>query len=277
MRRPDGGATGWEYSTGARLDSAPDDPPGAHPQLQHRGAHRPRQEHARRSAARGDPHHRPAPDDEPGARLDGPRAREGDHHQGPRRAPPVRREGRADLRPEPDRHARPRRLHLRGEPIAPGLRGRDPGRRRQPGDRGPDARQRAPGAGAAPRHHPGHQQDRPRLGRPRDGARPSSRRRSPSRARRRSWPRPRRGPASTEILEAIVKRIPPPSGEASGAAPGARLRQPLRPVQGRGRLRARRERHAPRPRADPLHGDRRRDATSSSSATSGRSRSRPVA
>ena len=47
-----------------------------------------------------------APDDEPGARLDGPRAREGHHDQGARRAPRAHGEGRPDLRPEPHRHAR---------------------------------------------------------------------------------------------------------------------------------------------------------------------------
>ena len=40
----------------------------------------------------------------------------------------------------------PRRLRLRGQPLPPGLRGRDPRRRRHPGHRGPDARQRPPGA-----------------------------------------------------------------------------------------------------------------------------------
>ena len=44
-----------------------------------------------------------------------------------------------------------------------------------------------------------------------------------------------------------------------GSAAGAGLRQPLRPVQGRGRLRARGQRHPPRPRAHPLHGHRRRE------------------
>ena len=75
---------------------------------------------------------------------------------------------RPDLRPQPHRHARPRRLHLRGQPQPAGLRGRDPRRRRDPGHRGPDARQRPPRAAREPDAHPGPQQDRPALGRPRD-------------------------------------------------------------------------------------------------------------
>ena len=75
---------------------------------------------------------------------------------------------RPDLRPEPDRHARARRLRLRGQPQPPGLRGRDPRRRRDPGDRGPDAGQRPPRPPRGPDPDPGPQQDRPALGRPRD-------------------------------------------------------------------------------------------------------------
>ena len=48
------------------------------------------------------------------ARLDGPRARARDHDQGPGRARVLRGAGRRDLPAAPDRHARARRLHLRG-------------------------------------------------------------------------------------------------------------------------------------------------------------------
>ena len=88
----------------------------------------------------------------------------------------------------------PRRLHLRGEPIAPGLRGRHPGRRRHAGHRGPDAGQRPPGHGPEPGHHPGHQQDRPSLRRSRRWSWASSRTLWPSRARRCCWPARRTGP-----------------------------------------------------------------------------------
>jgi GTP-binding protein LepA len=62
--------------------------------------------------------------------------------------------------PEHDRHARPRRLHLRGLPLARRLRGRDPARRCRAGHRGADAREPLPGAGERPHDHPGAQQDR---------------------------------------------------------------------------------------------------------------------
>ena len=47
-------------------------------------------------------------------RQDGHRARARHHHQGADRAAHLHGEGRADLRAEPHRHARPRRLQLRG-------------------------------------------------------------------------------------------------------------------------------------------------------------------
>ena len=53
---------------------------------------------------------------------------------------------RRELRAEPDRHARPRRLHLRGLAQPRRLRGRDARRRRHAGHRGADAGQRLPGA-----------------------------------------------------------------------------------------------------------------------------------
>ena len=46
-------------------------------------------------------------------------------------APALPRARRAGLRPQPDRHARPRRLHLRGVAQPGRLRGRDPGGRRR--------------------------------------------------------------------------------------------------------------------------------------------------
>ena len=69
-------------------------------------------------------------------------------------------------RAEPDRHARPRRLHLRGLALAAGLRGRAARRRRGAGDRGADARERLPRDRERPRDRPGREQDRPAAGRP---------------------------------------------------------------------------------------------------------------
>ena len=66
----------------------------------------------------------------------------------------------ADLRAQPDRHARARRLPLRGVALAGRLRGRAAGRRRLAGRRGADAGQRLPGGQQQPHDRPGHQQDR---------------------------------------------------------------------------------------------------------------------
>ena len=68
---------------------------------------------------------------------------------------------RRDLPAAPDRHARPRRLHLRGLALAGGLRGRRARRRRLAGGRGADARQHLPGRRGRARADPGAQQDRP--------------------------------------------------------------------------------------------------------------------
>ena len=100
--------------------------------------------------------------------------------------------------------------------VAAGLRGRDPGGRCRPGHRGPDARQRLPGASAQdlsiipvinkidlPSAEPEMV-----MGELEDIAR------HPARGGA-SWRRPRRAPASAEILEAIVARIPPPAGRSA--------------------------------------------------------------
>ena len=72
------------------------------------------------------------------------------------------------LHPEHDRHARARRLHLRGLALAGGLRGGGPARRRRAGHRGPDPGQPLPRARGRPARHPGAQQDRPAVGQPRE-------------------------------------------------------------------------------------------------------------
>ena len=88
--------------------------PGAHPQLLDHRPHRPWEVDAGRSHPRADEDGRDARHEGAAARLDGPRARARDHDQGAGGARAVRRLRRRDLPAAPDRHARPRRLHLRG-------------------------------------------------------------------------------------------------------------------------------------------------------------------
>ena len=103
------------------------------------------------------------------AGLDGPRARAGDHDQGPGGARVLHRQGRADLPAASDRHARARGLHLRGVPLAGGVRGGAAGGRRLPGGGGPDGRQHLPGGGIGTRADPVPEQDRPPRRRARAG------------------------------------------------------------------------------------------------------------
>ena len=84
-----------------------------------------------------------------------------------------------ELRAQPDRHAGPRGLHLRGLALARRVRGRDPGGGRLAGHPGADAEQSLPGDGRRARDHSGAQQDRPsrrRAGAARQGDHGSHRR-----------------------------------------------------------------------------------------------------
>ncbi len=121
----------------------------------------------------------------------------------------LRREGRADVRPQPDRHAGTRGLLLRGDPVAGRLRGRGAAGRRLAGRRGADAGQRVPGRRQQPRDHPGHQQDRSARRAARGGAPPDRGHHRPRRQSTPSSPARRRAPASRDVLEAIVARLPP--------------------------------------------------------------------
>ena len=104
--------------------------PGAHPQLLDHRPHRPRQVDAGRSHPRAHPHRRPAGDARPAARQHGPRARARHHDQGPGRARLLHGARRRALPVPPDRHARPRRLHVRGVEKPRRVRGSAARRRR---------------------------------------------------------------------------------------------------------------------------------------------------
>ena len=101
-----------------------------------------------------------------------------------------------DLRAEPDRHPRPRRLPLRGLAEPRGLRGGDPAGRRHAGGPGADRRQRLPGDQRRPGDRPRPEQDRHAGGAARRDPR-GDRARPWGSTRARSWPSaPRRGWAS---------------------------------------------------------------------------------
>ena len=108
-----------------------------------------------------------------------------------------------------------------------------------------------------PHDHPGPQQDRPALGRPRDVM--------DELENVLAIPREevilasaKDGTGVAEILEAIVARIPAPKGDPARPRPGPDLRQPLRRLQGRRSSTSGWRRHAPETRAGAADGQRRR-------------------
>ena len=132
-----------------------------HPQLLDHRPHRPREVHAGRPDPRDHGRGRRARPQAPAARLDGPRARARDHDQGAGRARGVHGQRRPALPAAPDRHARARRLHLRGLALAGGVRRRAAARGRLAGRRGADRREHLPRGRLRPRADPRDEQDRP--------------------------------------------------------------------------------------------------------------------
>ena len=228
-----------------------------HPQLRHRCAYRPWQIDAGRPP---DPDHRRpagARDEGTGARFHGYRARARHHHQGADRAAELSGQGRQDLHPQPDRHARPCRLRLRGLAVAGGLRRLAAGGRCQPGRRGADARQRLSRARRRSRDRAGAQQDRPAGGRTGSGQ-AADRGRDRHRCLRRGddlgqdRPRHRRRAGSHRAPAAAAEGRPRRAAE--GAA-GRQLVRRLSRRRGAGADRRRRDEKGP---AHPHDGHQRR-------------------
>ena len=101
--------------------------PVSDPQLLHHRAHRPRQVDPRRPPAGADRDGRAAGHAGPAPGPARPRAGAGDHHQAGAGPAQLQGQGRPRLRAQPDRYPGARRLRLRGEPLAGGVRGRGPG------------------------------------------------------------------------------------------------------------------------------------------------------
>ena len=106
-----------------------------------------------------------------------------------------------------------------------------------PGHRGADAGQRLPRARRRAGDHPGHQQDRPAQRRAEMVCDELERSR-PSRARRSSSPPPRTGSGSTTSWRRSSRACPRRAPMLDAPLQRPRLRQPLRRLQGRDRLRA---------------------------------------
>ena len=162
---------------------------------------------------------------------------------------------RSEHRAAPDRHPRPRRLHLRGHPRAGGVRGRDPAGRRRAGHRGADAGQPVPGAGERPHDHPGAEQDRPagrRPGQVRRGDRAHHRLRARATC---CGCRAKTGVGVSELLDEVVRQVPAPGRRRRRPGPRDDLRLGLRHLPRRRHLHPRRRRqdHPARADQDDVH------------------------
>ena len=245
--------------------------PGAHPQLLDHRPHRPRQVDARRPHPRADADGRPRARCAPSCstRWTSSASAASRSRRRPCACSTTARDG-ADLPAAPDRHARARRLHLRGLALAGRVRGRAAGRRRLAGRRGADGRQHLPGGRLGPRADPVPEQDRPARRRAR--ARGRRGRRAARRAARRDAADQRqdgRGRRS-RCSRSSSQRVPPPAGDPDAAAARADLRLRVRPVPRRDRLHPRRRRRLPQGRGDPRDGRRAPRPTSTTSASSRR-------
>ena len=165
------------------------------------------------------------------------------------------------LRAEHDRHARARRLHLRGVPVPRGVRGGGAAGRRGAGHRGADPGEPLPRPRRRPDDHPGAEQDRPALGQPRQVRRRAGRHHRLRAGRRAPGQREDRGRRPRAARP--DRRADPGTGGCRGrAAASADLRLGLRHLPRRGHLRPGRRRQAVPPRPDQDDVDRRgaRDA-----------------
>ena len=164
---------------------------------------------------------------------------------------------RPGLSAAPDRHARARRLHLRGVAVAGRVRGRAAGRRRQPGRRGADGRQHLPGDRLGARADPVPEQGRPARRRARAGRRGG--RRAARRARRHG-PADQRQDRRGRDRRARRADRPRPAAERRPrrAAAGADLRLRVRPVPRRDRLHPGGRRDVHQGRGDPGDAGRHR-------------------
>ena len=173
----------------------------------------------------------------------------------------------AGLRLQPDRHAGPRRLLLRGQPLDARLRGCAAAGRRDPGRRGADPGQRLPGDRRRSRDRAGPQQDRSAGGRAGEDEAADRGHHRPRRQRRpddlgQDRPRRRRRAGGDRASPAAA------AGRGRGAAPGAGGRFLVRQLSRRGDPGPGQERRAGEGPEDPLHGHRRGAIRSTGSACS---------